>query len=104
MTINLFSPPIAFLFYLILVAILVWIGRALAGPEQPTDLKSSLYGSGEISPNLISAPGYKPFFVIALFFAILHLGVLMLGSGGMNWMSAAYLIGLVVALVALILG
>jgi len=100
----LLSPPFAFLIFLGLATLLSGFGRLLAGPEKPSDLKSSLYASGEISPTASAAPGYKPFFLIALFFAILHLGVLMLGSGSMNWMSGTYLIGLILALVALILG
>jgi NADH:ubiquinone oxidoreductase subunit 3 (subunit A) len=67
-------------------------------------MKSSTYGSGEAPPTAAAAPGYRPFFVVALFFAILHLGVLMLGTGGLTLISGVYLIGLMLALVALILG
>jgi hypothetical protein len=98
------SPPIAFLIYLALVGLLSGLGRLLAGPDNPSSRKSSLYAGGEDIPKSRGAPGYRPFFVIALFFAILHLGVLMLGSGGFGWTSGAYLAGLIVALVALILG
>jgi NADH:ubiquinone oxidoreductase subunit 3 (subunit A) len=97
-------PPIAFLIFLGLSALLAGMGRALAGPEAPTDLKASLYTGGESHHLNSGAPGYRPFFVIALFFAILHLGVLMLGTGSLNWMSGIYLFGLILALVALILG
>jgi NADH:ubiquinone oxidoreductase subunit 3 (subunit A) len=100
----LFAPPIAFLAYLVLAAILSVLGRLLAGPEQPSAAKSSLYASGEEPPRTAAAPGYRQFFTIALFFAVLHLGVLMLGSGGLTVMSGIYLVGLVLALVALILG
>ena len=51
-----------------------------------------------------SAPGYRPFFLSALFFAILHLGVLMIGYGGFTWMTGIYLVGLTLALLALVLG
>jgi len=34
----------------------------------------------------------------------LHLGMLLIGSSGLTLMTGAYLIGLIVALVALILG
>jgi NADH:ubiquinone oxidoreductase subunit 3 (subunit A) len=100
----LLSPPLAFLVYLGLAALLSAFGRALAGPQKPSALKSSQYASGEASPQPGAAPGYRPFFTLALFFAILHLGVLILGTGGLNWMSAAYLVGLFLALIALILG
>lgn len=99
-----FSPPFAFLIFLGVSAALVGVGRILAGPSYPSSLKSSLYAGGEDLPAPRGAPGYKPFFIIALFFAILHLGVLMLGTGGLTLFSGLYLIGLIVALIALILG
>jgi NADH:ubiquinone oxidoreductase subunit 3 (subunit A) len=100
----LYTPPIAFLIYLLLVAILSGMGRLLAGPSHPTAAKSSLYASGEESMPDAPVPGYRPFFKVALFFAILHLGVIVLASGGPTTGVALYLVGLVVALVALILG
>lgn len=100
----LFAPPVAFLVYLLLSAILNAIGRALAGPVQPSALKTTFYASGEESPTVPAAPGYRQFFIFALFFAVLHLGVLMLASGGLTAMSGVYLVGLILALVALMLG
>lgn len=100
----LLSPPIAFLIYIPLVLFIFWLGQALAGPEKANPVKSSVYGAGEQPPTTNAAPGYKPFILIAFFFAILHLGVLVLGSGTLSWEMAAYLAGLVLALVALILG
>ena len=100
----LFNPPIAFLAYIFLVAILYGLGRLLAGPANPTPIKSSTYSSGEAPPSRLAAPGYRPFFVVALFFAVLHLGVLVLGSSDMSPIAIVYLIGLMLALTALILG
>jgi len=100
----LFSPPVAFLAYLVLTGLLVALGRLLAGPPHVTPLKSSTYSSGEAPPARMAAPGYRPFFVVALFFAVLHLGVLVLGSGGLSAIIGVYLLGLMLALLALILG
>ena len=100
----LLTPPIAFLIYIVLVFGIVWFGRVLAGPEKPNPIKSSVYGSGEEAPTYLAAPGYRPFFMIAFFFAILHLGMLVLGSGGLNTTAIVYMVGLILALVALILG
>ena len=100
----LLSPPIAFLLYIPLVQIIVWVGKVLAGKEHPSDAKSSVYGSGEEAPTYIAAPGYRPFFLIAFFFAFLHLGTLVLGTGGLTVWTGIYLVGLVLALVALLLG
>ena len=98
------SPPLAFLIYIVLVAVLLGLGRVLAGPAQPTQVKSSTYSSGEEPPSRFAAPGYRPFFVVALFFAILHLGVLVLGSNNISLTAVIYLQGLLMVLAALILG
>jgi NADH:ubiquinone oxidoreductase subunit 3 (subunit A) len=101
----LLTPPVAFLLYIPLVMLIVWAGRQLAGPSPAGGpARSSAYGSGEKAPNMAAAPGYKPFFLVALFFAILHLGMLVLGTGNLSGQHALYLVGLALALVALILG
>jgi NADH:ubiquinone oxidoreductase subunit 3 (subunit A) len=104
MTSLLLMPPIVFLIYVLLVGMLSGIGRVLAGAERPNPLKSSAYTGGEALSRSKGVPGYRPFFVVALFFAVLHLGVLMLGSSGLGLVSAVYLVGLLLALLALILG
>jgi NADH:ubiquinone oxidoreductase subunit 3 (subunit A) len=100
----LLSPPFAFLIYLPLVGGIFLFGRRLAGRAHPGAVKSSVYNSGEAAPRGTAVPGYRPFFLIAFFFAILHLGVLVLGSGGFTLITGAYMLGLALALVALILG
>jgi len=98
------SPPISILIYLGLVALLYLVGKVLVGKEHPTPEKSSLYSSGEEAPTSFSSPGYRPFFLIAFFFAILHLGVLVIGSGSFSLKLVPFILGLILALVALILG
>ncbi len=100
----LLTPPIAFLIYLALTALLSLGGRKLAGPVKSSLLKSSTYSSGELPPTRPAAPGYRPFFVVALFFAVLHLGALVLGTGHFSSAMLVYLLGLALALLALILG
>jgi NADH:ubiquinone oxidoreductase subunit 3 (subunit A) len=97
-------PPIAFVLYVGLVWMVSRVGRKLAGPDHASVMKSSTYSSGESNPVSKAAPGYRPFFLVALFFAILHLGVLVLGTGGLTPITGVYLVGIVLALVALILG
>lgn len=101
---TILTPPIAFLIYIPLVFLILWLGRQLAGPGKPSPEKSSIYGAGEKASNIAAAPGYKPFFLVAFFFAILHLGMLVLALGTLNGAQAIYLVGLAVALIALILG
>jgi NADH:ubiquinone oxidoreductase subunit 3 (subunit A) len=98
------TPPLAFLIYLPLVLAIYFVGRGLAGKGTPSANKSSLYGSGEEAPTTLAAPGYRPFFLVAFFFAILHLGMLVLGTGSIDKSLLLYLVGLVLALLALILG
>ena len=62
------APPLAFVLYLLLVGLLAILGRLLAGPSQATAMKQSAYSSGEAPPQTTAAPGYRPFFVVALFF------------------------------------
>ncbi len=100
----LLSPPIAFTIYLALVGVLAGAGRVLAGEPHSTRLGASTYASGEAAPSRPAVPGYRPFFVVGLFFAVLHLGVLMLASGGLTLLAGVYLAGLLFALMAVILG
>jgi len=98
-------PPIAFLVYLMLVWLLSLFGKRLAGsPQAASALKTSTYSSGEAPPTRLAAPGYRPFFVVALFFAVLHLGILVLSTGSLTPVIVIYLVGLLLALLALILG
>ena len=100
----LLSPPLAFLIYIPLVLAIYFVGKGLAGKGKPSAEKSSLYGSGEEAATSLASPGYKPFFMIAFFFAILHLGMLVVGTGSFNGKMLPFILGLILALIALILG
>jgi NADH:ubiquinone oxidoreductase subunit 3 (subunit A) len=99
-----FTPLIAFVIYLALAGVLSLFGKALAGPSKYSQVKSSTYSSGEAAPTRMAVPGYRPFFVVALFFAVLHLGILVLATGVRSTVEVIYLVGLMFALLALILG
>jgi NADH:ubiquinone oxidoreductase subunit 3 (subunit A) len=101
---TLLSPVFAFLIYGALVGILLLAARGGAMQGKASEVKSSSYASGEEHDTEPAAPGYRPFFVVALFFAVLHLGVLMLATSGLAPVSLVYLGGLMLALLALILG
>lgn len=100
----LLAPPVAFLIYLGLVGFLSLVGRWIAEPSPANAEKQSEYTGGEKLARSLGAPGYRPFFVVALFFAILHLGVLMIGSSDLSPLAGLYLVGLLFTLLALILG
>jgi NADH:ubiquinone oxidoreductase subunit 3 (subunit A) len=99
-----FAPPIAFAVYILLVGILLAVAQWTAAKGEASAMKTSIYGSGEIAQPGAASPGYKPFFMVALFFAILHLGVLVMGSGGFTLITGVYLLGLMFSLIALALG
>jgi NADH:ubiquinone oxidoreductase subunit 3 (subunit A) len=102
---SLFSPMFAFPLYIALVSVLMFIGRMLADSSSDRT-NSSLYASGEAVSDEEdkSVPGYRPFFMGALFFALLHLGVVVLATSTMSTIATIYLLGLMMILVALILG
>jgi NADH:ubiquinone oxidoreductase subunit 3 (subunit A) len=100
----LLSPVVAFLIYVAVIALISRLGRRFSATGRKTELKSTTYASGEKSDPTPAAPGYRQFFVVALFFAVLHLGVLMIGSSDLSSTAGLYLMGLILALVALILG
>lgn len=100
----LLAPLVAFLIYFLVVAIASGLGKMFSAKGSQAEFKSATYASGEESDPIPAAPGYRQFFVIALFFAVLHLGVLMVGSSGLSPAAVPYLLGLMLALVALMLG
>lgn len=101
---SILNPAFAFIIYLGLAAILALVGRSLAASGSEVPQKRTTYASGEAPPVLPAAPGYRPFFVIALFFAMLHLGVLVVASGTPTTLTLLYVIGLATTLALLILG
>jgi NADH:ubiquinone oxidoreductase subunit 3 (subunit A) len=100
----LLTPFIAFLIYLLVVSALSGLGRLFSAKGRASEFKSEPYASGEDYDPIPAAPGYRQFFVIALFFAVLHLGVIMVGSSDLSLVTGIYLLGLILALIALILG
>jgi hypothetical protein len=100
----LLSPLFAFIISGMLVGILSLVSKGVSRRGKVSVAKTASYASGEEHDSEPAAPGYRPFFVAALFFAVLHLGVLMLGTSGLAPVSLIYLGGLILALLALILG
>lgn len=109
------SPPVALLLYVGLAGALVGIGKLLAPRTKPSRTENGLYASGELAEDGKSPPGYRRFFVVALFFAVLHLGALVLGTfalgiygagvpAGLLPIVVVYLLGLALSLLVLMLG
>ena len=98
------TPVFAFLIYFLVVSAASGLGRVFSARGRKSQFKSEPYASGEDYDPVPAAPGYRQFFVIALFFAVLHLGIIMIGSSDLSSVTGIYLLGLILALVALILG
>lgn len=107
------TPPVAFVLYIGLVGLLFGFGRLLAPAARRTVTKSSIYAGGEEAVTSKAAPGYRRFFIVALFFAVLHLGALVLATAGLAggavvigsgfWVALLiYLIGLSITLLILL--
>jgi NADH:ubiquinone oxidoreductase subunit 3 (subunit A) len=103
---SILTPPIALAAYVILVAVLYGFGRLLAPARRAGQTDSPLYAGGEVAATHKAAPGYRRFFLVALFFAVLHLGALVLATaaltGGAAALSATLGIGLVIYLTGLV--
>ena len=97
------TPVFAFLIYFLVVSAASGLGRLFSARGRKSQFKSEPYASGEDYDPVPAAPGYRQFFVIALFFAVLHLGIIMIGSSDLSSVTGIYLLGLILALVALIL-
>ncbi len=100
----LLAPPLAFGIYLLLVSVLALVGRYMAAPSRGSSLTPTAYASGEEAPARAGVPGYRPFFLVALFFGMLHLGVLVLGTSDLSPTAGVYLLGLGLSLLALVIG
>ena len=98
------SPLLAFAVYLVAGLGLVGLGRLLGGAPRPGTARTTIYASGEAAPSGRASPGYGPDFATALFFAVLHLGVLVAASGPATVVGAVYVGGLLLILLVLVLG
>jgi len=100
----LLSPPVALAIYALMVGLLLTAAWKTAARGPVSKFKTRTYSGGEKSQAGAAAPGYQPFFMVAFFFAILHLGVLIVGTGGFTVVTGVYILGLIFSLVALGLG
>ncbi len=100
----LLSPPVALAIYALMVGLLLTAAWKTAARGPVSQYKTRTYSGGEKSQSGAAAPGYKPFFMVAFFFAILHLGVLIVGTGGFTVVTGVYILGLIFSLVALGMG
>ena len=99
---SVLAPPLAFFAYVGLTAILLALGRVLAGKHQRSRAGVTAYASGERAPRGRPSPGYGPFYGAALFFAIIHVGVLLASTGSVGPLGLVYLLGLLAVLAVVV--
>ena len=95
----LFSLPLAFILYLLGAGLFSAAGRRPTGAR-----RTAVYASGEEAPAGAGVPGYRPYFLAALFFGMLHLGALIIATALPSSWAAVYVGGLIVILLCLIVG
>jgi NADH:ubiquinone oxidoreductase subunit 3 (subunit A) len=101
--VELLSAPVTvFLAALGLVLLLYLWGGILAPPRKPGGAKEEMYTGGEKPPRQVVRPSYQ-FYHVALFFTVVHIGVLVLATatGPPMWVALAYLGILATAVAAL---
>jgi NADH:ubiquinone oxidoreductase subunit 3 (subunit A) len=91
-------PPLALLVYIGLVCVLLGGARILGGPRRVERSAEIVYASGEKPARTHATPGYQPFFAAALFFALLHVGVLAASIGAFEPVAVIYLGGVLILL------
>jgi NADH:ubiquinone oxidoreductase subunit 3 (subunit A) len=99
----LLSPPFALLAYAGLACLVLGLGRLLAGRRRTAAAAATLYASGEAPMPSHAGPGYQPFFGSALFFALLHIGVLIASIVGFEPLAIVYVAGVLVVLLVVAL-
>jgi len=93
--IDLLTPIVSFLVFLVIVVILYLFAGRLEPPFQEAKYKTKSYYCGEASPPPEEAHQSYDFFHVAFFFTILHVGALIIATApvGMNAILAVIVIG-----------
>jgi len=90
----LLSPLIVFVIYFVLVYLIYLYGKSRAAKEQFHRAgKTKVFACGEDMKGIQPQVSYREFFVYAMFFTILHVTALILGtiSEGSIWLAVTYL-------------
>ena len=76
----LLSPPVAFLVFLLVFASVYWAGGRMAPKVRKAGGKLTSYACGEDIPGAKIQFGYRLFFMIALFFTMMHVAALVVAT------------------------
>jgi NADH:ubiquinone oxidoreductase subunit 3 (subunit A) len=100
MSTFLLTPPVAFLLYLGLSALISLLSKRLAATGKESPGKNKSYACGEDMLVNRAQPDYSQFFQFAFFFTIMHVVVLVVATdpAGVSLTSGLYLAVTVLAL------
>ncbi len=76
----LYSPPVAGAVFLVVACALYWLGGVLQASGAASPGKRLPYTGGEMPRDLPGSLGYQAFYRLALLFAILHVGALVIST------------------------
>jgi len=101
----LISPPVAFLFFLVIGFLIYALGSRLAPKLKKEGGKLATYACGEDLPGVKLQFGYRLFFFIALFFTMMHVAALVIATipgGKIVFFGIIYLVMIFLSVMALI--
>jgi NADH:ubiquinone oxidoreductase subunit 3 (subunit A) len=101
----LLSPPVTFVVFLGIGLLLYRLGRAMAPKTNMTPAKGAPYACGEDAPMKKAQLSYKLFFLLAIFFTVMHVGALVvttLPAGPMMVLGIGYLVIIMLSIFALV--
>ncbi|NLY75065.1 MAG: hypothetical protein GX075_07145 [Firmicutes bacterium] len=97
-------PPVAFIIFFAVGALIYLSGSRLAVKGKASRGKKTQYACGENVPAQRVQPDYSAFFPFALFFTIIHVTALIMGtlpSGNIALVGILYLAGIAISLFTL---
>jgi NADH:ubiquinone oxidoreductase subunit 3 (subunit A) len=101
----LLSPPVVFVIALGLGLLLYALGRAMAPKSKMTPGKGAPYACGEDAPMVKAQISYKLFFLLAVFFTVMHVAALVvttLPTGPLAVLGIVYLVIIMLSIFALV--
>ena len=102
----LLTPPCAFLIFLAVCYVISWCASRVAPHGGKTEGKLATYACGEDMPGKKFQFGYRLFFVIALFFTMMHVATLVVatlpGGGTIVYFGLVYLAMVFLSVMSLI--
>jgi len=102
----LISPPAAFLIFLVFFSVFYVLAGRISAAGKASQGKVTAYACGEDIPGFKFRFGFKMFFLVALFFTIMHVAALVVATvpgGPLNFLGIVYLTIVFLGITALVI-